>query len=290
MKLIHFTIKPAPLLIALAVFTAAAHLQGAVPPRGSQKQGTPVSDPRPVRNYRVVQVFVALCDNKNQGIVPVPPALGNGQNPKSNLYWGAQFGVKTYVNRSPGWELLPCRSSNTPAYVLDEIAFTARLAGRPVYIIAQAYDGAHMKDAVADFLKSAAGQMPAEFTLQPPAADPLIAAGSAADMVCFVGHNGLMDFTLDSTPTNTGQPHPACAVVLACKSRDYFLDPLGKANCKPLITTTGLMAPEAYTLEAIIRSWATGQTPEQSRQAAAQAYAKYQKCSVAPALRLFVVD
>ncbi len=37
-------------------------------------------------NTETIHVFVALCDNQNQGIVPVPASLGNGQDPKSNLY------------------------------------------------------------------------------------------------------------------------------------------------------------------------------------------------------------
>src|SRR6266576_3547327 len=45
---------------------------------------------------RVVHVFVALADNQRQGIIPVPPALGNGRDPQHNLYWGAAYGVKTY--------------------------------------------------------------------------------------------------------------------------------------------------------------------------------------------------
>jgi hypothetical protein len=45
---------------------------------------------------RVVHAFVALCDNKHQGIVPVPAILGNDDDPKNNLYWGAMYGVKTF--------------------------------------------------------------------------------------------------------------------------------------------------------------------------------------------------
>ncbi len=48
------------------------------------------------QSYRTIHIFVALCDNKNQGIVPVPPILGNGEDPKNNLYWGALYGVKTF--------------------------------------------------------------------------------------------------------------------------------------------------------------------------------------------------
>ena len=38
---------------------------------------------------RTIHVVVALCDNENQGIVPVPEKLGNGKEPLTNLYWGA---------------------------------------------------------------------------------------------------------------------------------------------------------------------------------------------------------
>jgi hypothetical protein len=35
---------------------------------------------------RLIHVFVALADNVHQGIVPVPAALGNGDDPARNLY------------------------------------------------------------------------------------------------------------------------------------------------------------------------------------------------------------
>jgi len=54
-----------------------------------QRIRTDVAAQRPL----VAHVVVALCDNVHQGIVPVPRALGNGQDPSSNLYWGARYGV-----------------------------------------------------------------------------------------------------------------------------------------------------------------------------------------------------
>ena len=33
---------------------------------------------------KTIHVFVALCDNKYQGIVPVPPKIGNGQDLNNN--------------------------------------------------------------------------------------------------------------------------------------------------------------------------------------------------------------
>ena len=106
-------------------------------------------------------------------------------------------------------------------------------------------------------------------------------------MVCFVGHNGLMDTRIAETKKPEAS-HPDCAVVLACRSNPYFSPRLGKLKCIPLITTAGLMAPEAYTLDAIIRSWASGDRPNVTRDKAAAAYAKYQKCSLKAAGRLLV--
>ena len=157
--------------------------------------------------------------------------------------------------------------------VLEICAFRSKGPGRTVQVVAYAYDGARMKEALTDFLEAAAGK-----------------DGDLVDLVCFVGHNGLMDMQLASYPSPMGERHPAAAV-LACKSRSHFLEPLRKAASQPLVTTTGFMAPEAYTLDAIIRSWAAGETPQTIRKKAAEAYCQYQKdCTPAAAERIFTGD
>ena len=47
------------------------------------------------------------------------------------------------------------------------------------------------------------------------------------------------------------------------------------------------MAPEAYSLEAAIKSWAKGGSAHEARLAAAQSYASYQKIPVKNAKWLF---
>lgn len=54
---------------------------------------------------RTIGVFVALCDNDHQGIVPVPAKIGNGEDPEHNLYWGCTEGLKGYFDKSPHWKL-----------------------------------------------------------------------------------------------------------------------------------------------------------------------------------------
>ena len=76
--------------------------------------------------------------------------------------------------------------------------------------------------------------------------------------------------------------------MLGCITKDYFTEALKEANAYPLVWTTGLMAPEAYTLEAAVNAWVDGESREAQREAAAAAYHKYQKCGINGARRLLV--
>ena len=49
---------------------------------------------------RTVGVYVVLADNASQGIVPVPAAFGNGDDPEHNLYWGCADGLKADFERA----------------------------------------------------------------------------------------------------------------------------------------------------------------------------------------------
>ena len=86
----------------------------------------------PQRDTLVVHVFVALCDNRNQGIIPVPAALGNGQDPEKNLYWGAMYGVRGFLSRSSDWKAVDASPSKPAgAGELSEAA-TSRPSGSAV--------------------------------------------------------------------------------------------------------------------------------------------------------------
>jgi hypothetical protein len=236
----------------------------------------------------VAHVVVALCDNENQGIVPVPAHLGRGDDPRSNLYWGAMFGVKSFFKRSGAWESRPVERAKDPR-VLERVLFsrTVSRGGRDVtvYLLADAWDGRHMKGAIQRFLEMTRGQH--EEAIR---AGDSVSAGGGAHLVAFVGHNGLMDFPaseLAMSPLGARADARASAV-LACYSDRYFA-PLLRPGSAPLVTTSGLMAPEAYTLDALLTSWFGGADPPAVESAAARAYARYQKISERAAQRLFIV-
>ena len=106
------------------------------------------------------------------------------------------------------------------------------------------------------------------------------------DLVVYVGHDGLMDFTLEKNFQGEAAGVRE-AIVLACASKSYFGPTLRATRARPILWTTGLMAPEAYTLKDALDGWMARETTEQIRERAARAYAKYQKISSNAALRLF---
>jgi len=235
----------------------------------------------------VIHVVVALCDNEYQGIVPVPKAIGNGQDPKSNLYWGAAFGVKTFLSKRAGWSLVAQGPGTAP--ILERIVLKKSIVrGKrtvPVFLVADAWDGRYIRDAIVRFLGMAAGR-DAETVSIEGLPGPLHAGGDA-HLVAFVGHDGLMDFSLPSTPAERAKAPPRSSIVLACASQAYFSPHLARGGSHQLLLTTNLMAPEAYTLDAAVTSFAKGESSAAAVEAAAAAYSKYQKCSMKAARGLF---
>ncbi len=229
---------------------------------------------------RYVHVIVALCDNVNQGIVKVPRRIGNGQDPANNLYWGCGFGVKTFFKKHRDWKLIS-EITNPAASIHERLVF--RHANSPVFMVADAYDGAAIRQAIGDFLGYAAGQKKARVTF----GQLQLKTGGDADLICYVGHNGLMDFAFDVLPARADQ-RARDVMIMACLSRDYFGAAMKKAGARPLLWTTGLMCPEAYTLAAAIGSWIGNEAGGEIREVAAQVYSRYQKCGVRGARSLLV--
>src|SRR5215472_4433214 len=204
---------------------------------------------------RTVHIFVALADNAHQGIVPVPAKLGNGDDAERNLYWGSAYGVRTFFVRSHDWKLLASLKDPKPE-VLERCIFKHR--SQNVYMVADAYRGIQIKHAIVDFLEAAAGGNAEQVRA---GVEP-VRAGGNADVLVYVGHDGLMDFQLTALPQSKNNLARK-AIILACLSRSYFVAPLRATGAYPLLWTTGLMAPEAYTLKSALDGWMVNETNQQ---------------------------
>lgn len=267
-------------LILVLLVSAFLHCGNAG--KDGQKSGS-------IKNLNIVQgdtslksihVFVALCDNKYQGIVPVNSKIGNGQDPDNNLYWGWAYGVKSYFKKSKNWIFLASRKSTAP--LLERIVYKHKTEKQ--YLIADAYDGQYMKNCINDFLSSLSGQAKDTIIINN---NTIVGTKGNAQLVAFVGHNGLMDFKLDSAYNNyDGKERKA--IILACLSKKYFSYYLRKAGAYPLLWTSNLMGPEAYTLHDAITGYINNETDENIRERAATIYSTYTKCSQKAAKGLLV--
>jgi hypothetical protein len=166
--------------------------------------------------------------------------------------------------------------------VLQRCVF--RHKNRDVFIIADAYQGLEIRRAINDFLRYAAGTL-SETSNAPLIVDDVRLDGQA-DLAVYVGHDGLMDFSLTQCPRGR-DGNNTDAMVLCCASKRYFSEALRAAGARPLLLTTGLMAPEAYVLEAVVRGWVSGESADHICAGAAIAYNRYQKCGYRAARALF---
>jgi hypothetical protein len=239
--------------------------------------------PQDCKELRIIHVLVALCDNENQGIVPVAPKLGNGEDLKNNLYWGARYGVKTFFKHSNHWQLL--ESIKKPSGpILERCVFKHNKS--KTYMVADAYRGIKIKKCIMDYLDFVAGNLKKSITLYENSKQINLKIQGYSNLIVYLGHNGLMDFSLREFP-KTKDNIKRDTIILGCHSKRYFNKPLGKTNAYPVLWTTGLMAPEAYILENYFEGWILKEDNKNLLLRAAKAYNKYQRCGLNAALRLF---
>ena len=236
------------------------------------------------RETLFVHLFVPLCDNENQGIVPVPARIGNGQDPRNNLYWGAGYGIRNFFDKKvKAWQFLEESKVPNNTKILERLLFYRKFEnGAQVCVVADAYDGAEMETCIRDFLQSIAGKRADYWTVQDSIEIPM---HGHTDLLIFNGHNGLMDGSVELIPNEDNRQKDA--MVIACASYGYFEPYLDAAGGYPLLTTTNLLAPEAYVVESAISEWARLKTGADVHHAAGVAYNKYHNCGLRAAKNTF---
>lgn len=165
------------------------------------------------QKHRSIHIFVALCDNEFQGIVPVPAKIGNGQDPQNNLYWGCGFGIKTFFKKSSEWKLI--RTQKKDSVILERLVFKHN--SKDVYLVADAYNGKNIENCTIDFLKSCSGVKKDTIQIE----GKIIGISGHSDLLAYTGHDGLMDFQLENEFSNV-DGIKRNVIILACYSKHFF--------------------------------------------------------------------
>jgi len=229
----------------------------------------------------VIHVFVPLCDNLYQGIIPVGGKLGDGRNLKTNLYWGAGYGLKTWFIRSIEWKLLNNELFQDSS-ILERAVYSRTYKNKAnVYLILDAWAGDKMQECLINYFNSLAGILKDSASI----GSSKIPAFSNSDFLIFNGHNGLMDSQIEVIKNRDGVEKDAA--VIACISHNYFTERFRYLKAYPLVLTTSLLPPEAYVVSAIIDNWALQNEEELIRTSAGEAMARIHKIAVKPCVNMF---
>jgi hypothetical protein len=186
----------------------------------------------------IVHIFVPLCDNEHQGIVPTSASLGNGMDLKSNLYWATSGGVKRFFKDHPSWNFVQSVMNPSP-HILERVIFSRTFSNNAhVYVIADAYRGDAMKKCLSDFFNSLSGMFQNSITVN----GKTLPIYSGADLLIFNGHNGLMDTELHFVPIDQPSYAKKDAVSISCASGNYFKMYYNQTYAYPLVELNRLLS------------------------------------------------
>ncbi len=234
----------------------------------------------PVFSTRVIHVIVALADNEAQQGLKVSGVGGNGADPASNILWGAGFGVRSHFDWAPEWVRLETRAPDGP-YILERAVWKHK--DSTIYLVADAYAGTQLRKATEDLLLFASGDGRSLIGL----GGTVIPIGGGADLIVFMGHNGLMDHKI----THVYRPvddRPREVMILASMSRGFFTNAIRATEAEPVLWTTGLLIPEAFILREALLGWVAREKKESIQDRAAEVFSRYNKTSLQSARKLFV--
>lgn len=209
-----------------------------------------------------VAVFVALCDNATQGIIPVSARIGDGNKPEDNLYWGCTDGFSGCFRASKAWKIQRKELPNDKR-IFERLIYLHESGN--IELTAEAWRGSEIKACLTAF----------EMAL----------TSGKHDLCAYVGHNVLMDGQV--APPAVKAEKPCDAIVLCCMSESYFKERLTGLGVKPVLLTTQLMYPGSFILRDSLPLWAKDSSLSDIRQSAAAAYARNQKISQKSAAGVF---
>lgn len=232
----------------------------------------------------VVEVHVPLCD---ASIIPCGNAkLGDGENPETNLYWATTPGFgRWFARKAGGWKRVQLAGTDTgdkdvlALHVYRRTQRTSaawRKAGAPatfeIDIVVRAWRGTAIDRALAAYAADISNGKSRDVKL---ADGTTLAAGGAAQLVAWVGHNRLMDLDTFEWPAPSEKKQGTIAI--ACHTAAYMESVVPAATRVPLLMTRDFLFANAAPLEATVLAFASGGTYAKMRGDAAAAYAGVQK-------------
>lgn len=233
----------------------------------------------------VATVYVALCDNDSQGIVPVRnPKICDGRRPEANLYWATGGGLEGYLKRA-GWKRVSTLREPRDG-VAFEVVWRKRYRARgelrdrgvagsfDVYLVSVVFWGDHIHEANIEYLRAVNRDDARTVDVD---GRGELAYGGASHVVGYIGHDYFFDVSDPIeliAPTRGGSELHKGAFALACAGHQLIRPAITRENSHILLLNRQLAFPGAWTVGGLIRGIASGQDGRGIHREAARAFAK----------------
>jgi len=219
----------------------------------------------------VITVHVALCSNLS--IWCGSKKLGNGDKPRTNLYWGGASGLTAWFRyRRKGYNQV-FRDGGDGKVIVDRVVYRRRVrwiskrwkrfgVTKPfdIYLVGLAYRGRHIGKAVGALIRQTATGAGSTLKLKlntkegKTKKEMTLAIGGRGHLVGYAGHNHLMDvWGLWKWPKVT-RKRPVGYFALACMSAQYLAPRLTHKLTHAVLLTRVFMYPGAFTIDGLIRA------------------------------------
>lgn len=246
----------------------------------------------------VATLYVALCDNDSQGIVPVKNRrVCRGDDPDRNLYWAAAGGLAATLKQAK-WQRVSLTYFAEGDLAVKAVwrktfspggALRVRGVREPfhIFIIGRGYRGDHIRQAMMDYLDAVNrdGKMDEEV------GGWRLKAGGASHVVGYIGHDYFYDVD-DPAPLlatrNGDSVLPKGTFALSCTGHVFIRRAIQRPNAHIFILNRTLGFPGAWTAEAVLAALADGKSMKEIHHCAAAAFAAGQGVPLGTALGAFV--
>lgn len=234
----------------------------------------------------VITVHVALCSNKS--IWCGSKKLGNGDKPRTNLYWGGASGFTAWFrwNGRRTYKQV-FRDKGDGKIIVDRVVYRRRVkrlskrwkdlgVKKPfdIYLVGLAYRGRYIGKAVGALIRQTATTSGSTLKLK---GGTVLRIGGRGHLVGYAGHNYLMDVGGRWKWPKITRKQPVGYFMLACMSAQYVAPKLTHKRTHAVLLTTVLMYPGAYTIDGMIGALSLAQGQRRVFRRGSAYYARWSK-------------
>lgn len=228
-----------------------------------------------------VTLHVGLTDGEGK-----PSRFTDGNDPQSNLCWGALYGVDTHLANAAGWHRA-FRDKGGNGGIIRRSVFSRWVNLTPgwiaggvdrefeIYVLACAWPASRLMEAMDQPLRDAYSEKPILIHVK----GEKIAFGSASCMVGYLGPNAMADKfwnPFQGLP-DTSPKKKVGLFYLSSMSAVYLYDSAVRHGFYPVLFARQPIVPEAYLFDGMMRALIQGELEGGFVDTAAKEYAAYQK-------------